>query len=137
MRAPFVRVLSVVALAVLLGTTLAYGQEPYIVAKVDFSFGVPGKTLPAGEYTFAYNSSDESFLRIEGVPPNKEGAVVTILTRIAQAGSSNEARLVFDQVGDKSYLSEVWIPDQDGFLIMATPGKHTHAVIKATKASKK
>ena len=137
MKAPFVRVFSILVLAVLLGMTVAYGQEPVMTAKIDFSFGVPGKTLPAGDYTISYSSTNQSLLVIRGVPPNKEDAVMTVITRITQMGSSNESRLVFDKVGDKDFLSEVWFPDEDGFLIMGTPEKHTHAVVKAVKAPKK
>jgi hypothetical protein len=131
MKAPFVRALGILVVTVVLGATLAYGQEPILMAKIDFSFGVPGKTLPPGEYTLTYNGSDETVLTIRGVPPDKQDAVLTYITRLSQQGTSNEPRLVFDKVGDKSYLSEVWFPGEDGFLVTATPGKHTHATVKA------
>ena len=133
MRAPFVRVFSVLSLAAILGATVAYGQEPLLTVRIDFSFNVPGKVLPAGDYTVSSDSSNQKTLVIRGVPPNNESAMVASVTRLSQAGSSNAPRLVFDRVGDQSYLSEVWFPDKDGYLLTATSERHTHAIVKASK----
>jgi hypothetical protein len=40
-----------------------------------------------------------------------------------------DAHIVFDVVGDKHMLSEIWIPGEDGYLLLATKGKHGHKVI--------
>lgn len=40
------------------------------------------------------------------------------------------AGLVFDVVGDKNVLSEIWIPGVDGYLIQVSKGHHTHKVVK-------
>lgn len=138
MKAPFVRVLGVVILTVLLGS-LVYGQgEPFMTAKIDFSFEVPHRVMPAGEYSVGWTDTNQTVLMIRGVPPNKQDAETPFITRITKEGTSNEARLVFDKVGDKNILSEVWFPGVDGFLVTATSGKHTHATVKGTvKSSKK
>ncbi len=132
MRGPLVRV-GVFALAVMLGIALAYGQPGRaLTAKVDFSFDVPGKTLPAGAYVVSYNSSNPDVLVIRS--DSKAEVMVPFVTRLAQlGGSADTARLVFDKVGNKSYLSEVWIPGEDGFLLIGTKGKHSHVVVRGSK----
>jgi hypothetical protein len=57
-----------------------------------------------------------------------------VLTRIAEPDPpASEAKVVFDKVGDVYYLSEVWMPGSDGFLLMATKEKHTHVKVKAIR----
>jgi len=124
----------VFVLAVTVGGALAYGQlGRSLVAKVDFSFGVPGKTLPAGTYVVSYDSSNPAMLVIRS-RDNKAEAMVPFVTRLAQLGTPADiARLVFDKVGNESYLSEVWIPGEDGFLLIGTKGKHSHTIVKGSK----
>ena len=133
MRGSLVRV-GVFALVVMLGVALAYGQlGRTLTAKVDFSFDVPGKTLPAGAYVVSYDSSNPDVLVIRG-SDSKAGAMVSFVTRLAQLEeSADTARLVFDKVGNKSYLSEVWIPGEDSFLLIGTKGKHSHVVVRGSK----
>ncbi len=100
---------------------------------MDFSFDVPGKTLPAGAYAISYNSSNPDVLVIRG-SDSKAEAMVPFVTRLAQLEeSADTARLVFDKVGNKSYLSEVWIPGEDGFLLIGTKGKHSHVIVRGSK----
>jgi hypothetical protein len=57
-----------------------------------------------------------------------------VITRLgATEPPAAEARLVFDKVGAVSYLSELWMPGSDGYLVHAAKGKHTHVSVKATK----
>jgi hypothetical protein len=41
--------------------------------------------------------------------------------------------LVFDKVGDRHYLSEVWMPGLDGFLLQARAEQHSHRLVKGKK----
>lgn len=43
-----------------------------------------------------------------------------------------EPHIVFDKIGERYFLSEVWLPGADGYLLHATNEKHTHQHVKAT-----
>ena len=61
-----------------------------------------------------------------GIPPGKEP------TKAPTPGAKNDGhvRLVFDQVGEERYLSEVWMPGMDGLLIRATSERHKHESVE-------
>jgi hypothetical protein len=62
---------------------------------------------------------------------------VPVLTLLSRRGAAlEEPELVFDQVGNTYFLSEVWMPEYDGFLVRATKGAHQHNVIKGQKSKK-
>jgi hypothetical protein len=54
---------------------------------------------------------------------------VAVATRIADIGAS-EPSLVFDVADGKRYLSEVHMPNQDGYLIAGAKGEHMHEKVK-------
>jgi hypothetical protein len=56
---------------------------------------------------------------------------VPILTLLGAAihTSKQDAHIVFDKVGEVYTLSEIWIPGEDGLLLVATKGKHEHKTI--------
>ncbi len=128
MKTKFMLALALVAL-VAAGAGIA-GQSPakMIKAKIDFAFNVGGKVLPMGEYEFVL-SGDNQVVRVQG--QGKDAAMVTIITRLGGAmhTTPEDAHLVFDVVGTNYYLSEVWVPGEDGFLVHAAKGAHTHKVI--------
>lgn len=101
-----------------------------IKAKVDFEFVAGSKTLPAGEYEFRKEDTTQTF-RIQGM--GKAGDIVNIITELSSEVRQNPqgAMLVFDVVGDKYVLSEIWIPGLDGYLVQVTKGHHKHMVVKA------
>lgn len=119
----------------LLGLALGFaGQSTAesIKTKIDFPFTVGGKALPAGEYDFSAINNDQEF-RVQG--EGKDTALVNVITRLA-AGmhtTPQDAHLVFDVVGDKYALSEVWIPGVDGFVLQITKGKHTHKIVNVQR----
>jgi hypothetical protein len=94
------------------------------------SSGVAGtKTLPAGRYDIVQPNRDLLVFR------SAKGAVVEVpvLTRLAKPATPlAEAKVVFDKFGDKYYISEIWIPGEDGFYLGGTREVHTHATVKAT-----
>ncbi len=95
---------------------------------VPFSFIVTDKELPAGRYDIRAEGSDESRLVIRS--EGGSGAVFAIvLERLADTGGK-EPKVVFDKMKDgKSYLSEVHIPGQDGYLVGIAKGKETHVTV--------
>jgi hypothetical protein len=96
----------------------ASAQEvPSVNMTVDHTFIVSGKALPAGDYTISYDSGSHVF-SIMG-PTNKANASAVVEARLSRPKENlnpTESRLVFAVVGDQYVLSEIWLPDQNGFL---------------------
>ncbi len=107
---------------------MAMGQAEILKAKIDFPFMAGSKSLPAGEYNFTAQEMDQVF-RVQGM--GKDTALVNVITRLGAEihNTPQDAHLVFDKVGDTYYLSEIWIPGMDGFLVQVTKGAHTHKVV--------
>jgi hypothetical protein len=120
------------SLFALLAGTLAYGQTQIVTAKIPFAFISNGKTLPAGEYRFIADSVAEA-IQVQGTDKAAVGALVPILTRLGGGihTSKEDAHIVFDQVGGVYTLSEVWAPNEDGWQLSTTKGKHQHRIVNA------
>ena len=118
------------SLIALLAVTSGYGQPRTVKANIPFPFTVEGKVLAAGEYTFARNDMGSEFT-VTGA--GKDFALAPIVTRIngVMDKPQQHAHLVFDVVGDTHFLSEIWIPGEDGYLMVVNKGEHTHKVIHA------
>jgi hypothetical protein len=100
---------------------------PHVV-EVPFPFEAGTKTLPPGRYDIEQPSRELlTFRSAKGIV-----AEIPIITRLAKASTPvAEAKVVFDKAGDKYYISEIWIPGADGFLVGATREVHTHETVKA------
>jgi hypothetical protein len=104
----------------------AFGQTT-VKAKIDFPFTVEGKALPAGTYEFALQETGDVF-RVMGEGKNVMAAVLTRLggeMRLTPKGT----HLVFDHVGETYLLSEIWVPGDDGYMLLATKGPHGHKTV--------
>jgi hypothetical protein len=132
-------VLAVLALATaVIGTGSASAQyfnpkgeplEPQEL-KVTFPFQVGDKILPAGTYTIEQPSAELLVLR------DAKGDVVQmpVILRVARLSPPlTESKVIFDKFGDSYYISEIWVPDRDGFVVGATKEIHTHHVVKIYK----
>jgi hypothetical protein len=125
-----------IALVVLVFTVyfcIAQGGPPGATADIPFSFIAEGKTLPAGPYQFT--ERDDPTVIVVRNGKTGESVIVPIITRLGTQ-AEKETNIVFDVVGNDHYLSEVRIADTDGYLLKATPGKHTHALVKGVKGKK-
>jgi len=111
----------IIALAV----TSALAQGPSLRATIDFQFTVGTKMFPPGTYTFIKEDPADVF-RVTG---DKHEAVAPVLTRVASMMPTLDA-VVFDVVGDKYVLAEIWIPGDDGYVVATTKAKHTHKIVK-------
>lgn len=129
-------VLGVAVAAILSVPAQAQGMDKKpIFASVDFPFYTAETSHPAGSYEIsAPNFGAETVtLRPSG---GKDTISMSVITRLAQRGGATGAQkadLVFDTVGDRKYLSEVWIPGREGYLVRATSEAHEHAVVESTK----
>jgi hypothetical protein len=119
-------------LMLLLAAAFAYGVPFTVKANIEFPFTVQDKVLPAGDYTFTRDDAGAVF-RVEGM--DNKGVLAPIITRLAafMHGKPLAAHLVFDKVGETLLLSEIWIAGEDGYLVLATKGEHTHKVVKVKK----
>jgi hypothetical protein len=113
---------------------VTYAQEG-ATADIGFQFVAAGKTMPPGNYILTANSDATAFtLASAGKGP---GVIVAPMTRLAASEPpSSDTRFVFDKVGNTYFLSEVWLPGEDGYLFYAAKEKHTHATVKGQKKTK-
>jgi hypothetical protein len=127
------KMLLVSSLMLLLVVPFAHAQPTVVRAKIPFSFTVSGRELPAGEYMFTPNTNDEA-IRVQGLT-NRMNVEALVLTRTAGLihTSSQDAHIVFDKIGDKYILSEMWPAAEDGFVLHITKGLHEHHVVNVRK----
>ncbi len=124
--------LTIFAFLFVMGALTVYAQD-MIKVEVPFAFTAGTATFPAGSYEikpehFKTGPDRLLFKRL----PNGETKVVQSGTRLSQK-DSKEPLLIFDKVGDKDSLSEVYIPGEDGFFLTGVPGKHTHVTVKGMR----
>ena len=126
------KIMLTMSLIALLAVTSGYGQQSSVKAKIDFPFTVEGKVLPAGDYEFV---RDTSALVFRVTSEGKDRALVPVVTRLAGETHTTmqDAHVVFDKVGDTCSLSEIWIPGEDGYMLLITKGKHEHKVVNVQR----
>ncbi len=117
-----------------LGGSAAYAQSIGIV-KVPFAFVIDNKDVPAGSYEFTVSGTEDSLITVTPMPKGS-AMVMPVITRLAQQGVNQDMRIVFDEVGGKYHVSEVWYPAEDGFLVKDTKVKHTHRIVTVEKKKK-
>jgi hypothetical protein len=104
-----------------------YGQQK-ISVNVPFAFSAGDKSLPSGQYDFVRSASDKVISVV-----NSQGNAVAaqVVTRIAKEihTTPKDAHVVFDKVGENYLLSEIWIPEIDGFEMASTKEKHEHRIL--------
>jgi len=83
-----------------------------IEANIPYSFIVKDTTLPAGKYTVrVVDETNLKVLEIRNVNNNK---AVLFETEDAQANETpRQTELVFDKLGDKYFLSQIWLSGSD------------------------
>ncbi len=122
--------------AFLLGSALLYGQEVHkISVDIPNAFTASGTQLPAGRYEVTLNGVMHQTVTFRSAD-GKNSATAMISTAIAgDPDKPTEGKLIFDVVGGKYILSEVWMPGHDGYLITGyTNAAHKHSTAKGTPA---
>jgi hypothetical protein len=101
--------------------------QDMLIATVPFKFTVAGKAYDPGKYEIQVNSEAQM---IELFGAGRNSGMAEVLTRLEPHGTTTDAgRLVFDNVDGVYVLSEMWLPDEDGFLLHSTPAAHTHRAV--------
>jgi hypothetical protein len=130
-------VLAIAVLAVLAWTGSAVFAQTNTnrsaVVKVDFPFVANGAAMAAGSYSFQIEK-EQVLVRPQGA--GGQGAFVPVLTQLGRHDRDAEPELVFDKVGDKFLLSEVWLPGEDGYLLLSTKEKHDHRILGGSNPHK-
>jgi hypothetical protein len=137
MRMRPIAVTAACCVVLLAGAVRVHAQSPAteMVAKVGFEFTAGDTTFPAGTYRVTRHATGLGELKIAAVGGTDKGsvAVITRLAREMAADQEKRTALVFDVVNGKSYLSEVWMAGQDGFLLRGTPDEHKHVIVKTAE----
>ena len=107
------KVLAMSGLLVLLVGGMIYAQaEPRIIANIPFAFIAGNKTLPAGEYTIDRpNSNEPDTLLIRSA--DKHIAFFLNAENVEARQTPNRTELVFNEIGDQYFLSQVWMAGED------------------------
>jgi hypothetical protein len=120
------RVLGMLAVLVMAGAAVAYAQAIGAAnVQIGFPFTVAGKDLPAGKYSVEV--TEAGVVTVKG--PGGVSQSLAAITTLGRHDKDPDPELVFDKVGGKNLLSEVWFPGNEGFLLLATKGAHQHAVV--------
>jgi hypothetical protein len=113
--------------------SISYAQNVMFVT-VDFEFVAHGTTLPAGTYVLRLSPDMTHFtLTQTDAEAPRAGISLETKTRLAaMAPPPGETHLVFEKEGDAYVLAEIWLPDEDGWLVYPTTGQHTRRTVKGT-----
>ena len=113
-----------------MGGAMAHAQS--VSAEITFPFAAGGKEMAAGKYSV--DVAADFRLRLTG--PAGERVFMPVITLLGRHDKDADAELVFDKVGGKTVLSEVWMPGRDGYLLVATKAPHDHAVVGGSNPRK-
>jgi hypothetical protein len=130
-RRVFFTVLALVV-AFELGGEMAYAQN--ISAEIGFPFVAGGKEMASGKYTVRVTEDRERMVVLMG--PGGLQVIMPVITTLGRHDQDPDAEFVFDKVDGKAVLSEVWMPRKDGLLLVASKGRHEHAVVGGSNPKK-
>lgn len=121
--------LGISALFLMMSLTPAASGADIVNGNIPFAFQVGNKTMPAGDYEIEIDRAKEN-VKIRSTEKKGPEAMELIVTYLAKPahGNADDTDIVFDKVGDKYILSEVWRAGADGVLVHVTKGPHEHRV---------
>ncbi len=117
----------VVVFAFAVCASVAYADS--LIATIQFPFKAEGKEFAAGKYRFDADL-ERGMIMLRNESTGKS-VLLPFTSRLSERG--DDSMVVFDQLGDQYFLSEVYMPGIDGFELKALTGKHTHVKVKAGK----
>ena len=101
-----IALMTVAVASLLVASAYAYSEGP-IRANIPFSFTVLDKTLPAGEYILT-NADDSNPRTMELRSADGRSHVVFETNTAIAKSRPTKAELVFDEVGGRNFLAEVY-----------------------------
>ena len=121
------------ALAIVAATAVLDAQ---MTVSVPFKFEAGGKPFPAGEYSIELRPDGSVGLR---AAPTGVEIVIAAKEKQKRPARVEAPEIVFDMVGNfepsfSEYvadylLSEIWLPDGNGVVVLTTTGKHDHRTV--------
>ena len=123
------------ALVLIAGSRPARAQSLSLADfKIPFDFVANGKAFTAGQYSLGANLAGE-VLTLESLGVKGSSAFLPVESRLGERKQLSGPELIFDKVNGKLYLSELFVPGEDGYLVLSTKAKHTHESVKGAKKS--
>jgi hypothetical protein len=116
-------------LVLTLGVVAAYAQRPRATVQIPFDFVAGGTELTAGTYYVSVDNSNPNLIVVRSDKGDHKG-LCNVITRLSPSESS-KPQVVFDKVGEKRILSELYLPGLDGFQLAGTTSEHTHQKVSA------
>jgi hypothetical protein len=107
-----------------LGVVAGFAQRPSAKVQIPFSFVAAGSELPAGTYLITTDTANPGLLLVRS-EKGGQSAQCPVITRLSPSESS-KPQVVFDKMGEKRILSEVYLPGIDGFQLAGTTSEHSH-----------
>ncbi len=125
-------VVAAFAVAFMIAPAAAHAQDRARV-NIDFAFDAGGQPYQAGAYDIEA-TRERAIVR----PVSGQGTpvIMTVITRLGRHDKDPDPELVFDKVGGKFLLSELWFPGADGYLVLNTPTDHEHRVLGGSNPHK-
>ncbi len=111
---------------------LVASAQNAVTAVIDFTVVAGGKEMAPGKYIIDAPMDGPVVLR--GAAGSS--GLMPVVTTLGRHDLDKDPELVFDKVGGKMLLSEVWLPGEDGLLVLATKGPHEHAVVGGSNPRK-
>ncbi len=111
---------------------LVASAQNAVTAVIDFTFVAGGKEMAPGKYIIDAPMDGPVVLR----GATGSSGLMPIVTTLGRHDLDKDPELVFDKVDGRMLLSEVWLPGQDGLLVLSTKGPHEHAVVGGSNPRK-
>lgn len=95
-------------------------------AAIHFSFLAGTTQCPPGTYEFEV---DGTKVTLRSTDPKGATAILLVITRLGRHDKDKDPEFVFDKRDEQLKLSEIWLPGQDGYLMLITAEDHAHRVV--------
>jgi hypothetical protein len=107
-------------------------QAQSATVDIGFPFTAGGKSFPAG--TYRIDGSPDGPVVLRATKPPGEIVSMMVITFLGRHDNDTFPELVFDKTASGLYLSEVWMPGLDGWLVLSTKERHQHQVLQSKPA---
>jgi len=102
------RTLFVTPLLLFAVSVCTHAQDRSLVkANIPFAFDVRNATLPAGTYYVTLATLFDDVIEVKSVDGRKSAIVMA--PGIVEQAEAGQSRLVFQRIGDKYFLAQVWV----------------------------
>jgi hypothetical protein len=117
----------------LVGLAATAGADSFGKTTIDFAFVAGKKECAAGTYEIEVRNSAVTLRPKDG---KGESVTMLVITRLGRHDQDTDPELVFDKLDGKLILSEIWLGNEDGWLVASTPRDHEHRVSSVSRTAK-